>query len=297
MGYTATYPRQRKTHPTAKNRVWGFFADPNKTRPANRLQPPELRRKIDPTTTKTASGVFFYGYRYYDPVTGRWPSRDPIGEQGGVNLYGFVKNAPVQKVDLFGLLEWVSRDVEMRIFNRGFGVLPFDEGGDFPNVGPVGPSTAATTIPYLKVEATCVCRNPKDRMWEREYHLSELKVTFGPIVHLPSAGPADKQLWLEAAEYDHVADYREWDFSTGRSLAGILEYVYRLGVYQTEGICKETIEVEIREKLMESLDEARQDSRDHYDQENGLHTWDDREQNNRPIPADPVPSPANIVNE
>lgn len=33
-----------------------------------------------------------YGYRYYDPVTGRWPSRDPIGEQGGVNLYGFVGN-------------------------------------------------------------------------------------------------------------------------------------------------------------------------------------------------------------
>jgi hypothetical protein len=23
---------------------------------------------------------------YYDPVTGRWPSRDPIGERGGVNL-------------------------------------------------------------------------------------------------------------------------------------------------------------------------------------------------------------------
>jgi hypothetical protein len=27
--------------------------------------------------------VAYYGYRYYDPVAGRWPSRDPIGEEGG----------------------------------------------------------------------------------------------------------------------------------------------------------------------------------------------------------------------
>jgi len=103
MGYTATYPRQRKTHPTAKNRVWGFFAEPNKTRPANRLQSAQPRREIDPTATKLASGVFYYGYRYYDPVTGRWPSRDPIGERGGVNLYGFVGNDGIGRWDVLGL--------------------------------------------------------------------------------------------------------------------------------------------------------------------------------------------------
>ena len=36
------------------------------------------------------TGLYYYGYRYYDPLTGRWPSRDPIEEEGGVNLYGFV---------------------------------------------------------------------------------------------------------------------------------------------------------------------------------------------------------------
>ena len=36
----------------------------------------------------TDGGVIEYGYRYYDPVTGRWLSRDPIGEEGGANLYG-----------------------------------------------------------------------------------------------------------------------------------------------------------------------------------------------------------------
>ncbi len=39
----------------------------------------------------------------YDPVTGRWPSRDPIEERGGVNLYAFVWNEPIHWVDLLGL--------------------------------------------------------------------------------------------------------------------------------------------------------------------------------------------------
>jgi RHS repeat-associated protein len=56
--------------------------------------------------TDTESGLLYYGYRYYDPVTGRWPSRDPIGEEGGINLYGFVGNDGVNLWDLLGLAEW-----------------------------------------------------------------------------------------------------------------------------------------------------------------------------------------------
>jgi hypothetical protein len=47
--------------------------------------------------------LIYYGYRYYDPVTGRWPSRDPIDERGGMNLYGFVGNDGVNQWDLLGL--------------------------------------------------------------------------------------------------------------------------------------------------------------------------------------------------
>jgi hypothetical protein len=49
-----------------------------------------------------------YGYRYYDPVTGRWPSRDPIGERGGINLYGFVGNDGVNKWDIYGLSPYTT---------------------------------------------------------------------------------------------------------------------------------------------------------------------------------------------
>jgi uncharacterized protein RhaS with RHS repeats len=47
-------------------------------------------------------GVTDYTYRWYDPLTGRWPSRDPIEERGGLNLYGFVGNSPMILVDIDG---------------------------------------------------------------------------------------------------------------------------------------------------------------------------------------------------
>ncbi|MDF1737748.1 MAG: RHS repeat-associated core domain-containing protein [Verrucomicrobiales bacterium] len=52
-----------------------------------------------------STGWSYYGFRYYMPQTGRWASRDPFQERGGVNLYGFVGNDGVGYVDLLGLLE------------------------------------------------------------------------------------------------------------------------------------------------------------------------------------------------
>lgn len=39
---------------------------------------------------------------YYNPEQGRWLSRDPIAEEGGVNVYGFVGNDPINYIDLLG---------------------------------------------------------------------------------------------------------------------------------------------------------------------------------------------------
>jgi RHS repeat-associated protein len=58
-----------------------------------------------------SASLVYYGYRYYDPQTGRWPSRDPIEEIGGVNLYGFVKNDGVNKWDFLGLHEGYPKPI------------------------------------------------------------------------------------------------------------------------------------------------------------------------------------------
>jgi RHS repeat-associated protein len=51
----------------------------------------------------TSSGLVLAPYRAYDPELGRWLSEDPIGERGGLNLYGYVRNGPITKNDPLGL--------------------------------------------------------------------------------------------------------------------------------------------------------------------------------------------------
>ena len=51
----------------------------------------------------TETGLYYFGYRYYLPRLGRWINRDPISEEGGVNLYGYVGNGPIDGVDPDGL--------------------------------------------------------------------------------------------------------------------------------------------------------------------------------------------------
>ena len=50
-----------------------------------------------------ATGLGYWGYRFYSPGLGRWLSRDPIEESGGLNMYGFVENDGINMWDNCGL--------------------------------------------------------------------------------------------------------------------------------------------------------------------------------------------------
>jgi len=52
------------------------------------------------------SGLYYYGFRFYDPNLQRWLNHDPLGEAGGINLYQFVYNSPLNYVDPDGLTGW-----------------------------------------------------------------------------------------------------------------------------------------------------------------------------------------------
>jgi RHS repeat-associated protein len=53
-----------------------------------------------------ALGLYYYGYRFYDPNLQRWLNRDPLGELGGFNLYRFLGNCPPNYIDRDGLVDW-----------------------------------------------------------------------------------------------------------------------------------------------------------------------------------------------
>ncbi len=92
--------------------AYGPFGEPlEATGPAAASNPWRFSTKYDDGT-----GLLYYGYRYYHPGTGRWSSRDPIEEEGGLNLYGFVNNNPANIIDAVGL-----RSIDVNIGFDGSG--------------------------------------------------------------------------------------------------------------------------------------------------------------------------------
>ena len=62
------------------------------------------------------TGLYYFGKRYLDPVTGQWLSRELLGESESLNLYSYCHNDPVNRVDVLGLMERVVTDSNPEIF-------------------------------------------------------------------------------------------------------------------------------------------------------------------------------------
>jgi len=78
---------------------YGPFGEPIRvTGPLAQTNPFRFSTKF----TDEETGLVYYGYRYYAPTLGRWINRDPLEEQGGLNLYALVSNAAPNTFDIDG---------------------------------------------------------------------------------------------------------------------------------------------------------------------------------------------------
>ena len=83
----------------AANYDYGPFGEViRQTGPMGKVNPFRFSTKYD----DDESDLLYYGYRYYKSSTGTWLSRDPLQEQGGMNLYGFGGNDSINKIDADG---------------------------------------------------------------------------------------------------------------------------------------------------------------------------------------------------
>jgi RHS repeat-associated protein len=74
------------------------------------------------------TGLYYYGYRFYSPELMRWMNRDPIGEDGGVNLYLSCANNMLIKYDAVGLWD-ISRQS-----NHSWAEAKAEEGDTFQSL-------------------------------------------------------------------------------------------------------------------------------------------------------------------
>src|SRR5437899_273674 len=74
------------------------------------------------------SGMYYYGERFYDPNLQRWINQDPLGEYGGINLFGFAFNDPINLVDADGrIVPFIIAAVGIYFAAEMFAVAPTPE--------------------------------------------------------------------------------------------------------------------------------------------------------------------------
>ena len=88
-------------------------------------------------------------FAFFDPTIGRFISRDPIGERGELNNYGFVKNRPIIVIDKLGL-------------EPGYGNPVSGPNGPVGPSSPYGPNPWPTEPPGGTTVVTVPVPDPND---------------------------------------------------------------------------------------------------------------------------------------
>jgi RHS repeat-associated protein len=77
------------------------------------------------------TGQYYYGYRFYDSCSGKWTTRDPLGEYADMNVYRAVQNNAVNFIDPLGLDSYMCEKPLDYLSEHGWENLGTKSGWDF----------------------------------------------------------------------------------------------------------------------------------------------------------------------
>ena len=73
---------------------------------------------------RDATGLYYYGFRYYAPWLQRWINPDPAGAIQGLNLFGFVGNAPIHHIEVEGhVYKEIGDNTELNFQDEGISIV------------------------------------------------------------------------------------------------------------------------------------------------------------------------------
>jgi insecticidal toxin complex protein TccC len=148
---------------------------------------------------RDATGLYYYGYRYYAPWLQRWVSADPRGVIDGLNMFLFVRANPVSRIDPNGLDSETLASVFMNRANRASDRA--DESLD---------SFRMETAPkekFRNLVATVVNRN------------RELKTLGAFVVYASVDVPSDKSFFWSGDKVDQSGNVEKSAMLTAQFLA------------------------------------------------------------------------------
>jgi RHS repeat-associated protein len=146
------------------------------------------------------TGLVYYGYRFYCPELGRWLSRDPIGNRGGIALHIFVANGPIHRFD-----------------PRGLQIFPGPSPGGNAPPSSVSAYCCGTPVTVYSPTTHCCCKNGTTvssdlssacKVVDRTEIASGVKRHKGTLSYQIPGAPTQVHVWLEwkGYGYDGSAD-------------------------------------------------------------------------------------------